>query len=151
MLKNSENIALQNLSILYTFLLRAEICTTFKPKWCKFPLVIQKYTKLANFARLYFPYFSTFRDQILHFYYFSYALFSCSDGFCFSFFNKNLAKHWNCPLVISYLTATNKQFHFLWLKELLQGRFFSDHIKTLFEWSKLNIKQMSNRNAILLL
>ena len=39
-------------------------------EWCKFPLVIQKYTKLANFARLYFPHFSTFRDQILHFYYF---------------------------------------------------------------------------------
>ena len=32
MLKNSENIVLQNLPILYTFLLRAEICTTFTPK-----------------------------------------------------------------------------------------------------------------------
>ena len=29
MLKNAENIALQNLPILYTFLLQAEICTTF--------------------------------------------------------------------------------------------------------------------------
>ena len=32
MLKNAENIALQNLQIFYTFLLQAEICTTFKPK-----------------------------------------------------------------------------------------------------------------------
>ena len=22
------------------------------------------------------------------------------DGFCFSCFNKNLAKHWNCPLIV---------------------------------------------------
>ena len=29
MLKNGENIALQNLQILYTFVLRAEICTIF--------------------------------------------------------------------------------------------------------------------------
>ena len=71
-----------------------------RQKWCKFPLVIQKYTKLANFARLYFLHFSTFHDQFLQFYYFGYALFSCSDGFCFSCFNKNLAKHWNCPLNI---------------------------------------------------
>ena len=60
MLKNAENMALQNLLILSTFV---------------FPLVIQKYTKLANFARPYFPHFSTFRDQILQFYYF-YMLFS---------------------------------------------------------------------------
>ena len=55
MLKKAENMALQNLPILYTFVLRAEICTTFHTfqKWCEFPLVIQKYTKLANFARLY--------------------------------------------------------------------------------------------------
>ena len=29
MLKNAENIALQNLPILYTFVLQAEVCTTF--------------------------------------------------------------------------------------------------------------------------
>ena len=32
MLKNAENTALQNLPILYTFVLRAEICTTFGVK-----------------------------------------------------------------------------------------------------------------------
>ena len=52
MLKNAENIALS------------------RQKWFEFPLVIQKYTKLSNFARLYFLHFSTFRDQILQFYYF---------------------------------------------------------------------------------
>ena len=31
MLKIAENIALQNVSILYSFVLRAEICTTFRP------------------------------------------------------------------------------------------------------------------------
>jgi hypothetical protein len=33
MLYNAENIALQNLQILYTFVLRAEIATTFGRKW----------------------------------------------------------------------------------------------------------------------
>ena len=32
MLKNAENIALQNLPFLYTFVLQAEICTTLTPK-----------------------------------------------------------------------------------------------------------------------
>ena len=32
MLKNAENIAWQNLPILYTFVLQAEICTTLMPK-----------------------------------------------------------------------------------------------------------------------
>ena len=52
MLLNMENIALQSSQILYTFVLRAEIG-------------IQKYTK---FARLYFPHFTTFRNQTLQFY-----------------------------------------------------------------------------------
>ena len=81
-------------------------------KWCKFPLVIQKYTKLANFARLYFPHFSTFRDQILHIYYFWYDLFSCGDEFCFSCFNKNLAKHWNCPLRCNWVSKSQKGYCF---------------------------------------
>jgi hypothetical protein len=41
MLYNTENIALQCLQILYTFVLHAKIA-------------IQKYTKFANFGRLYF-------------------------------------------------------------------------------------------------
>ena len=45
MLQNAENIALQSSQILYTFVLRAEIPTTF----------LRKYTKFANFARLYLP------------------------------------------------------------------------------------------------
>ena len=51
MLKNAENIALQNLPFLYTFVLLAEICTTLTPEVVRI-----------------------------------------------SVFNKNLAKHWNCPL-----------------------------------------------------
>ena len=41
MLKNAENIALQNLPILYTFVLRAEICTTFTRTWKKFTINLQ--------------------------------------------------------------------------------------------------------------
>ena len=36
---------------------------------------IQKYTKFAKFARLYFPHFTTFRNQTLQFYSFQHALF----------------------------------------------------------------------------
>ena len=66
MLKCVENIALQSLQIFYIIVLRAKIVTTFGSKmqqW-QFPHVIQKYKKLANFARLYFLYFTAFRDQI---------------------------------------------------------------------------------------
>jgi hypothetical protein len=38
---------------------------------------VQTYTKFANFARLYFPSFTTFSSQILQFYYFHHVLFSC--------------------------------------------------------------------------
>ena len=104
MLKNAENIALQNLLILYTFVLQAEIRTTFTPKVAQTSVRNTKVYKIGKFCKAIFPHFSTFRDQFLHFYYFSYALFSCSNGFCFSYFNKNLAKHWNCPLAGQLLT-----------------------------------------------
>jgi hypothetical protein len=69
MLQNAENIALQSLQILNTFVLRAKIPTIFGPNvvgmWWEFPHAIQKYTKFANFARLYCPHFTTFRNQTL--------------------------------------------------------------------------------------
>ena len=72
MLLNTENIALQSLRILYIFVLRGEKVTIFAAilaqKWKLFPRVIQMYTKFANFAGLYFPYFTTFRHQTLPFY-----------------------------------------------------------------------------------
>ena len=37
-------------------------------KWWNFLHVMQKYTKLAKFARLCFPHFTTFCDQTLHVY-----------------------------------------------------------------------------------
>ena len=36
--------------------------------WCIFPCVIQINTKFANFIGLYFPHFTTFRNQTLQFY-----------------------------------------------------------------------------------
>ena len=52
MLKNAENIALQSLQIFYTFVLRAEIYTTFAVK--------EIYTKNGKFCM---PIFTTFPDQ----------------------------------------------------------------------------------------
>ena len=66
MLKNAENIALQNLPILYSFVLQAEICTTFGVRVVQI-YACRMYTKMANFAWLYFPHFSTFRDQFCTF------------------------------------------------------------------------------------
>jgi hypothetical protein len=34
-------------------------------KWCIFPCVIQINTKFANFVGIYFPHFTTFRNQTL--------------------------------------------------------------------------------------
>ena len=69
MLKNVGNIALQNVPILYNFVSPAEICDTFNTtkSSTNFGGVIQQYPDLAHFARLYFPHFSTFRGQTLHF------------------------------------------------------------------------------------
>jgi hypothetical protein len=79
---NAENIALQISQILYTFVLRAEIATTFGPKMVTISARnIQKYIKFANFARLYFPHFTTFRNHTLQFYSSKYALSSCGDLF----------------------------------------------------------------------
>ena len=50
MLKNSENIALQNLPILYTFLLRAQICTTLKPKVVQISTCNTKVYKIGKFC-----------------------------------------------------------------------------------------------------
>jgi hypothetical protein len=71
MLYNAENIALQNSQILYTFVLRAEITTTFRPKLAAISVRRQyksTYTKFTNFARLYFPHIRTFRNQTFQFY-----------------------------------------------------------------------------------
>ena len=60
---------MQSLQILYTFELRAEIATIFGPKMVAISAyAIQKNTKFANFARLYFPHFTTFRNQTLQSY-----------------------------------------------------------------------------------
>jgi hypothetical protein len=65
-----ENIVLQSLHILYMFVLRAEIVTIFGSKMATIPARNTNIYKISNFARLYFPYFTTFRNQILQFYQF---------------------------------------------------------------------------------
>ena len=44
----SENLLPQSLQILYIFVLRARVSTTFSWKGGFFPRVVQKYTKFAN-------------------------------------------------------------------------------------------------------
>ena len=58
-------MALRSLHILYMFALRAEIVTIFEPKMVT---IFARNTEFENFARLYFPSFTTFRHQILQFY-----------------------------------------------------------------------------------
>ena len=50
--------------------LRAEIVTTFGSKMVTISARNTMIRQFANFARLCFPYFTTFRHQILEFYYF---------------------------------------------------------------------------------
>ena len=60
MLKNAENIALRNLQILYYSMPGKIQVPHLGRKWCIFPCVLQINTK---FVGLYFPHFSTFRNQ----------------------------------------------------------------------------------------
>ena len=55
--------------------LRAEIATTFVSKMVAISARNIIMRKFANFVRLYFPYFTRFRDEILKFYYFRKVLF----------------------------------------------------------------------------
>jgi hypothetical protein len=66
--KLGKSIALQSLQILYMFVLRAEIVTIFGSKMVTISARNTNITKYANFARLYIPYFTTLRNQILQFY-----------------------------------------------------------------------------------
>ena len=62
-----------------------------RKRYINFPRVIQKCTKFANFAGLYFPHFKTFCDQTLQFYHFLDALQYCGDEFShFNFFQKSV-------------------------------------------------------------
>ena len=57
MLKNEENIALQSSQILYTFVLRAEIRTTFGPKIVAFSARNTKVYKICKLCKAIFSSF----------------------------------------------------------------------------------------------
>ena len=64
MLKNAENIALQNFPFMYTFLLQAEICTTLTPKVvqisvCNTKVYIQNWQILQGYIFRIFQHFVT--------------------------------------------------------------------------------------------
>ena len=81
------------------FVLRAVKITTFGSKIVIFTRVIQIYTKFANFTGLYFPHFTTIRNQILQFYSFYYVLSSYGNVFRSSCLDRNFVySSWNHPL-----------------------------------------------------
>jgi hypothetical protein len=59
---------------------------------------MQIYTKFANFTGLYFPHFTTIRNQTLQFYSFEDALSSYGNGFHSSCLDQNFVYSWNDPL-----------------------------------------------------
>ncbi len=67
MLQCVENIALQSLQM-FSLFCYVRIVTTFGSKMITVSLHDTIVRKFANFARLDFPYFTTFRHQIFEFY-----------------------------------------------------------------------------------
>ena len=67
--KKTKSVTTARKSMLNLVILRADKIATFGLKVVILSAgIIQKYTKVANFARLYFPHFTTFRDLTLQFY-----------------------------------------------------------------------------------
>ena len=60
--------ALQSSQILYTFVLRAEIATTFAPKTVAISARNTKVYKICKLCKAFFSHFTTFRNQTLQFY-----------------------------------------------------------------------------------
>jgi hypothetical protein len=58
-----------------------EIDNQFDHLTINFPFVMQNDWKTANFARLYYPHFTTFRNETSEYYYFCDALSSCDEIF----------------------------------------------------------------------
>ena len=64
MLQNAENIALQISQILYTFVLRAEVCTTFEPKVVQ---ISARNTKIQNLQGYIFRVLQHFTTKLCNF------------------------------------------------------------------------------------
>jgi hypothetical protein len=64
-----KNIALRSLHISYMFVLRAEIVTIFEPKMVTISARNTNIYKICKLCKtIYFPSFTTFRNQILQIY-----------------------------------------------------------------------------------
>jgi hypothetical protein len=57
-----------------------------------FPFVIQNDRKTANFARLYYPHFTTFRNETSEYYQFCGALSSCDEIFVQTCLDQNFTQ-----------------------------------------------------------
>ena len=62
------NLVFPHTRVLFSMYYAQENAPLLAQMWCIFPCIIQINTKFANFAGLYFPHFTTFRNQTLQFY-----------------------------------------------------------------------------------
>ena len=90
----------------FLIVLRAEIATTFGSKMVTISARDTIIRKFANFARLYFPYFTTLRHQILEFYYFLKKVLSRNFFFVWICLYQKLVYHANCQFFV--LTANGQ-------------------------------------------
>ena len=74
--------------------------------------VIQIYTNIANFTRLYFPYFTPIWHHTLQFYYSLDPLFSCSKKYCFFCLDRISVYYANCPLYPIFIFLNIRFFSF---------------------------------------
>jgi hypothetical protein len=65
---SSFDIALRSLPFFSHFVLQMEIDNQFDHLIINFPFVMQNDWKTANFARLYYPHFTTFRNETSEYY-----------------------------------------------------------------------------------
>jgi hypothetical protein len=76
-------------------------------KWWPFPVCNLKWLKIANFARLYYPHFTTFRNETLEYYLFCDAL-SCYDGILCRLVEIKILVNWgmvHCPYIFEVVAS----------------------------------------------
>ena len=106
-----ENISLTKFANFLIIVLHVEIATTFGSKMVAISTRNTIMRKFANFVRLYFLYFTTFRDQNLKFYYFYKALFGNFVSFVWIILHKLRSKYMGKHKVKLVLPCSNSRFN----------------------------------------
>jgi hypothetical protein len=126
MLYNMDNITLRNLQFSVILYYKREIDAP-TPDWAvNFPCVIKKYWKTANFARLYYAHFTTFRNETLESWQTREAQietqpfeFECEYEWAFRF--QALVSYLNCSVHVRF----DKLSMLLTILRLMSGYFIS--------------------------